>query len=109
MQALLGDVEFFIPGATRRDQHDDLLVLHQLALWADERENWPSALAAVETALRQAADVDDLRIALGLAWAALLVGDDIHEALLTDNATQLARRAATSPGYPAETEQSLRP
>ena len=102
--SLHGDGEFFIPNATYRDQHDEALVLRQLVLWADDREKWPVALAAVESTLRQATEANDSQKVLGLAWAALLVGDDMHEVLLTDQAAQLAGLAAMQPGYPPETE-----
>lgn len=104
MQALQGHGEFFIPNGTYREQHDETLVLRQLVLWADDREKWPVALAAVESTLRQSAEANDLQKVVGLAWAALLVGDDMHEVLLTDEAVQLAGIAATQPGYPPETE-----
>ena len=104
VQALRGEGEFFIPGVTWRDRHDELLVLRHLVLWADDRESWPSALASVEGAMQQATDAGDFKTVVGLAWAALLVGDDMHEALLTDKAVQLAIHAARLPGHLAETQ-----
>jgi hypothetical protein len=104
VQALQGQGEFFIAGVTWRDQHDNLVVLRQLVLWADDRERWPTALDAVEASLRQAVEADDFQSVLGRAWAALLVGDDTHESLLSDAAARLARDAATLSGYPPETQ-----
>lgn len=108
IQALQGQGEFFLPSVTYREQHDEALVLRQLVLWADDREKWPVAQAAVEGALREAAEANDLQKVVGLAWAALLVGDDVHEVLLTDEAVQLAGLAATQPGHPPETEAIAR-
>jgi hypothetical protein len=102
--ALHGHGEFFIPGVTWRERHDRQLVLRQLILWADDREQWSITLGAVETALREAADPDNQPEAIDLAWAAVLVGDDMHEELLTDTARLLARDLSSKSGYPPETQ-----
>jgi len=89
--ALRGHDDYFIPGPTWRERHDELLVLRQLVLWADDRDEWPIALRAVETALRLTIEAGDEPDALGLAWAAVLVGDNMHETLLTEEAMSLVR------------------
>ena len=82
VSAILGVGDFRIHSHTWRSQHDDLLVLRELCGWADDRDRWPDARAAVAQAISESPTSD---AALGLVWAAFLVGDDLHEQLVTED------------------------
>ena len=86
VEALLGREGHFIPSVTYRERHDDVLVLNQLASWADDRGRWDELVQAVDDAVRQAVADDDLRTGFGIAWAAIIVGDDTSNAMFDPSA-----------------------
>jgi hypothetical protein len=104
VSAIEGSGEYFIGSVTDRDRHDETLVLRQLAYWADEREKWPEPLAAVEKAIDLAVADGEVPKALGIGWAAMLVENGTHEALLTGRATEIIRDLAARDGLETEAE-----
>jgi hypothetical protein len=82
VSAILGVGDFRIHSHTWRSHHDDLLVLRELCGWADDRDQWPAARAAVAQAISESPTSN---AALGLVWAAFLVGDGLHEQLVTED------------------------
>jgi hypothetical protein len=82
--ALRGQNEFFIPGVTYRENHDEILVIGQLIAWAQETDGLEKATSDFESTVSELLNEGQVEKALGLVWSYLIVSRDQRSSLSLD-------------------------
>jgi hypothetical protein len=74
--ALRGQNEFFIPGVTYRENHDEILVIGQLIAWAQETGHAEKASSDFESTVSELLNQGQVEKAVGIVLSYLIVSKD---------------------------------
>lgn len=74
-EAILGDGEMFIPDVDDPTSHDRILVLGQLAAWANQNGQRAQAQEGISDSIGRSMTRGDMRQALDIVWCLLIIAD----------------------------------
>lgn len=83
-EAIIGSKNYFVPDVTYREQHDRLLIIRQLCVWAQENRKIGEASLSIEAVIDELYSMGKIFEILDVIWCFLLVHEESCCALTVD-------------------------